>query len=103
MPEHRNCQRFDIIRQHMIAGLEGGARLPGPEESQTATRTCAKIYIPTVACASDQVNDIFLDGGRDVNLADFFNSAQQILSINDRLQRVNRMAELLLAHDPHLL
>src|SRR5690349_18825401 len=96
MSKHGNGKGFDIVGEHVVASLEGGARLTCPEERQAAARACAEIHIPALAGAPDQVDDIPLDDGRYIDLAYSFDGIQQFLYLDDRLQGRNRMANLLL-------
>ena len=79
MSKHRNSQRFDIIRQDVVASQQGGARLPRAEQRQAATRACAEIDISALARAPHQINDVALDRRRDIHLADLVDGFQQIL------------------------
>ena len=96
-PKHGDSQRLDIIRQNMIASQQSGPRLPGAEQRQAAARACTQIHISALAGAPDQVNDIALDGGRDIDLWRISSMAfNKSFTLTTELQRFNRMPKLLL-------
>ena len=60
MRERGGGQRLDVVRDHVVAPEQHGARLRGAHQGQTAARAGAEIHVRVIARQADDVHDIAL-------------------------------------------
>ena len=95
MRQSKWCQRFDVIRDDVVAALQCGAGLRGPEQRQRSARRGAQVHIGVLACARYDFDNITLDQHIDVDRSDVVLRGQQLLGGDDLTKRVDRMDALL--------
>ena len=103
MSQHRHGHGLHIVGQDVLASLKRGARLRRTEESQRAARAGAEVHVIAFARAAGKLHDVAFYLRRNKNLADGIRGIQNFLCFDDGLERIQRMLELLLLEDTHLV
>jgi len=89
--QHRGGEHLDVVREHVVAALQGGVRAGRPDEVQGGPGGGAEPQLGAGAGGGDQVDGVAADRVGDVDGLHQVDQLEQVGGVRDRLQVVQRV------------